>query len=101
VDAIKDANKRGALHFAALEGQTQICSYLVDDLKLRIDDKDDDGETALIHAARQGHTATAKYLIDHGADPTIASNLGTTPLHHSAGIGFFLSLLFCYVINGF
>lgn len=87
VEAIKDANKRGALHFAALEGQTQICSYLVEDLKLRIDDKDEDGETALIHAARQGHTATAKYLIDHGADPTIASNLGTTALHHSAGIG--------------
>lgn len=87
VEAIKDANKRGALHFAALEGQTQICSYLIEDLKLRIDDKDEDGETALIHAARQGHTATAKYLIDHGADPTIASNLGTTALHHSAGIG--------------
>lgn len=87
VEAIKDANKRGALHFAALEGQTQICSYLVEDLKLPIDDKDEDGETALIHAARQGHTATAKYLIDHGADPTIASNLGTTALHHSAGIG--------------
>ncbi|KAI5446524.1 hypothetical protein KIW84_014389 [Lathyrus oleraceus] len=44
-------------------------------------------ETALIHAARQGHTATAKYLIDHGADPTIASNLGATALHHSAGMG--------------
>lgn len=87
VEAIKDANKRGALHFASLEGQTQICSYLIEDLKLRINDKDDDGETALIHAARQGHTATAKYLIDHGADPTIASNLGTTALHHSAGIG--------------
>ncbi|XP_058738659.1 uncharacterized protein LOC131610671 [Vicia villosa] len=87
VEAIKDANKRGALHFAALEGQTEICNYLLEDLKLPIDAKDDDGETALIHAARQGHTATAKYLIDHGADPTIASNLGATALHHSAGIG--------------
>ncbi|XP_012569598.1 uncharacterized protein [Cicer arietinum] len=87
VEAIKDANKRGALHFAAREGQTEICKYLLQDLKLNIDSKDDDGETALIHAARQGHTATAKFLIDFGADPTIASNLGTTALHHSAGIG--------------
>ncbi|CAI8615571.1 unnamed protein product [Vicia faba] len=87
VEAIKDANKRGALHFAALEGQTEICKYLLEDLKLEIDSKDDDGETALIHAARQEHTATAKYLIDRGADPTIASNLGATALHHSAGIG--------------
>lgn len=87
VEAIKDANKRGALHFAAREGQTEVCTYLLQDLKLPVDSKDDDGETALVHAARQGHTATAKYLIDHGADPTIASNLGTTALHHAAGIG--------------
>ncbi|KAK7332861.1 hypothetical protein VNO80_29617 [Phaseolus coccineus] len=87
VEAIKDANKRGALHFAAREGQTAVCDYLLTDLKLPVDSQDDDGETALIHAARQGHTATAKYLIDHGADPTIASNLGATALHHSAGIG--------------
>ncbi|KAH1196031.1 Ankyrin-1 [Glycine max] len=87
VEAIKDANKRGALHFAAREGQTSVCEYLLTDLKLSVDSQDDDGETALIHAARQGHTATAKYLIDHGADPTVASNLGATALHHSAGIG--------------
>ncbi|KAI5382609.1 hypothetical protein KIW84_070157 [Lathyrus oleraceus] len=58
VEAIKDANKRGALHFAAFEGQTEICKYLLEDLKLEIDSRDDDGETALIHAARQGHITT-------------------------------------------
>ncbi|KAK7397317.1 hypothetical protein VNO78_18485 [Psophocarpus tetragonolobus] len=87
VEAIKDANKRGALHFAAREGQTAVCEYLLTDLNLPVDSQDDDGETALIHAARQGHTDTAKYIIDHGADPTVSSNLGATPLHHSAGIG--------------
>jgi hypothetical protein len=106
VEAIKDANKRGALHFAAIEGQTEICNYLLQDLKLNIDSKDDDGETPLIHAARQGHTATAKYLIDRGADATIASNLGATALHHSAGIGFFFRLFlsffpFCLCVNEF
>ncbi|KAK7258689.1 hypothetical protein RIF29_24271 [Crotalaria pallida] len=87
VESIKDANKRGALHFAAREGQTEICKYLLEELNLHVDSKDDDGETALIHAARQGHTDTAKYLIDRGANPTIASSLGATALHHSAGIG--------------
>ncbi|XP_028790259.1 uncharacterized protein LOC114746212 isoform X2 [Neltuma alba] len=87
VAAIKDANKRGALHFAAREGKTEVCEYLLEELKLNVDERDDDGETALIHAARQGHTVTAKYLIDRGANPTIASNLGATALHHSAGIG--------------
>ncbi|TYK18432.1 ankyrin-1 [Cucumis melo var. makuwa] len=45
------------------------------------------GETPLIHAARQGHTDTAKYLVERGANPAIASDLGATALHHSAGIG--------------
>ncbi|GFY81191.1 ankyrin repeat family protein [Actinidia rufa] len=97
---VKDANKRGALHFAAREGKTQatdwlagdivspgvnkacsnlynrqivyairegmmeVCNYLVEALKLNVDTKDEDGETPLLHAARQGHTATAKYLIE-------------------------------------
>ncbi|CAK9150992.1 unnamed protein product, partial [Ilex paraguariensis] len=66
---VKDANKRGALHFAAREGKTEVCKYLLEDLKLDVDTKDEDGETPLIHAARQGHTSTAKYLIECGADP--------------------------------
>ncbi|KAB2621420.1 ankyrin-1 [Pyrus ussuriensis x Pyrus communis] len=84
---IKDANKRGALHFAAREGKTEVCKYLLEELKLDVDTKDEDGETALIHAARQGHTETAKYLLDSGANPGIASELGATALHHSAGLG--------------
>ncbi|XXG67162.1 hypothetical protein AAC387_Pa06g0569 [Persea americana] len=84
---VKDANKRGALHFAAREGKTEVCKYLIEELKLEIDVKDDDGETPLIHATRQGHFATAKYLLDHGADPAASSELGATPLHHAAGIG--------------
>ncbi|XP_052192696.1 uncharacterized protein LOC127801521 isoform X2 [Diospyros lotus] len=82
---IKDANKRGALHFAAREGQTEICKYLVEDLKLDVNTKD--GETPLLHAARQGHSATVKYLIECGANPAIASELGATALHHVAGTG--------------
>ncbi|XP_035845311.1 uncharacterized protein LOC118491556 [Helianthus annuus] len=35
--------------------------------------KDEDGETPLIHAARQGHITTAKYLFEHGADPSLSS----------------------------
>ncbi|KAM7469129.1 hypothetical protein LguiA_007312 [Lonicera macranthoides] len=84
---VKDANKRGALHFAAREGQTEVCKFLLEELKLDVDTKDEDGETPLLHAARQGHTDTAKYLIERGANPAIASELGATALHHSAGIG--------------
>ncbi|XP_057960363.1 uncharacterized protein LOC131152629 [Malania oleifera] len=84
---VKDANKRGALHFAAREGRTEVCEYLVGELKLDVDMKDEDGESPLVHAARQGHTATAKYLLECGANPAIPSELGATALHHAAGIG--------------
>ncbi|XAR63586.1 hypothetical protein NMG60_11023575 [Bertholletia excelsa] len=84
---VKDANKRGALHFAAREGRTEVCKYLLEELKLDVDTRDEDGETPLLHAARQGHTTTAKYLVECGADPAIPSELGATALHHSAGIG--------------
>ncbi|GKA36954.1 WD repeat-containing protein 76 [Tanacetum coccineum] len=43
-------------------------------------------ETPLIHAARQGPTSTAKYLIEHGANLASSSELGATALHHVAGI---------------
>ncbi|GMI65206.1 tetratricopeptide repeat 10 [Hibiscus trionum] len=84
---IKDANKRGAIHFAAREGKTEVCKFLLEELKLDVDTRDEDGETPLLHAARQGHTLTAKYLLECGANPTIPSDLGATALHHSAGIG--------------
>lgn len=86
IAAVKDANGRGALHFAARDGRTEICKYLLEDLNLCVDSRDDDGETPLIHATRQGHLQTAKYLLEHGADPATTSNeLGTTALHHAAG----------------
>ncbi|KAL6624649.1 hypothetical protein ACP70R_031970 [Stipagrostis hirtigluma subsp. patula] len=85
--AVRDANKRTALHFAAREGRTEVCAFLVDELGLPVDPKDDDGETPLIHAARLGRLDTVEYLLDHGADPSLASSLGATALHHAAGIG--------------
>ena len=51
----------------------------------------------LLHAARQGHNATSMYLLEHGFNPAIASDLGVTALHHSAGIGIFV---FCDFFQG-
>lgn len=87
VEQVKDANDRTALHFAAREGQIEVCKYLLEALKLDVNVKDVEGETPLVHAARQGHIATVSYLLEHGADPAIPSDLGATPLHHAAGIG--------------
>ncbi|KAJ4817345.1 hypothetical protein LUZ62_029911 [Rhynchospora pubera] len=87
VEAVKDGNNRTALHFAAREGQKDICEFLLGELKLEADVRDDEGETPLIHASRQGHVDTVKYLLEQGANPSASSNLGATALHHAAGIG--------------
>lgn len=41
---VKDANKRGALHFAAREGQTEVCKYLLEELKMDVNTQDEDGK---------------------------------------------------------
>lgn len=46
---IKDANKRGALHFAAREGKTEVCKYLLEELKLDVDTKDEDGLCLMLY----------------------------------------------------
>ncbi|MCL7048274.1 hypothetical protein MKW94_002120, partial [Papaver nudicaule] len=87
VEDVKDANKRGAFHFAAREGKIEICKYLTEELKIDVNIKDEDGDTPLLHAARQGHNDIAKYLIECGANPDTCSELGATALHHAAGMG--------------
>lgn len=49
---IKDANKRGALHFAAREGKTEVCQYLLEELKLDVDTKDEDGVHLISYIVR-------------------------------------------------
>ncbi|KAH9567573.1 hypothetical protein CY35_03G033900 [Sphagnum magellanicum] len=85
---VKDANGRGPLHFAARGGNEELCTYMIEDLKLPVDIRDNDGDTPLLHAARQGHFSTAQCLLNHGADPSATSNEnGPSALHHAAGTG--------------
>jgi len=45
------------------------------------------GVTALIRAAKAGDTPLVKLLLEHGADPNLASNRGYTPVMAAAGLG--------------
>ncbi|KAF9605983.1 hypothetical protein IFM89_021309 [Coptis chinensis] len=43
VASIKNSKGESALHLAAAEGNTDICKYLINDLKLDVDIKDNKG----------------------------------------------------------
>ena len=45
------------------------------------------GATSFWRAAQSSDTAAMKLLVEHGADPKIATKAGDTPLHAAAGIG--------------
>jgi uncharacterized protein len=45
------------------------------------------GVTALIRAAKAGDVPLVKILLEHGANPNLASNRGITPVHAAAGLG--------------
>jgi ankyrin repeat protein len=47
----------------------------------------EDGATAFWRAAQSSDLAVMKLLLEHGADPSIATNVGVTPLQVAAGIG--------------
>uniref|UniRef100_A0A0E0G6T5 Uncharacterized protein n=1 Tax=Oryza nivara TaxID=4536 RepID=A0A0E0G6T5_ORYNI len=77
----------GALHLAAGKGRLEVCRYLVEELRLDVDDADQEGKTALIIATLCKHLSTVKYLLDHGADVNKASHDGRTPLHYATHLG--------------
>jgi uncharacterized protein len=45
------------------------------------------GTTALIRAAKAGDVPLVKLLLEHGANPNLATNRGFTPVHAAAGLG--------------
>ena len=70
-----------ALHFAARQGAVAAARALVERgsaVNLR---SPGDGTTPLLIATLNGHFDLAKYLVEHGADPNLASRAGAAPLY--------------------
>lgn len=80
-------NKKGlsALHIASRDGQDEIIPILLKHIDINIRGSFDfDGATPLIMAAWKGHSNTAKLLLENGADDSLPSSEGYTPLHNAS-----------------
>jgi ankyrin repeat protein len=70
-----------ALHFAARQGAMHAVQALVDGGADIDQVSPADRTSPLLIATINGHFDAAKYLLDHGANPNLASEAGMTPLY--------------------
>jgi ankyrin repeat protein len=79
---IANSYDRTPLMVATAGGELEIVRCLLDhpSAAATINRRDQDGETALWYACYLGHGGVARLLLERGADPTMASNDGTTPM---------------------
>ncbi|WP_349967099.1 ankyrin repeat domain-containing protein [Wolbachia endosymbiont of Armadillidium arcangelii] len=81
--------KLALLHIAAFNGRLGTVKYLVDDKKVSLDQKDNNGRTALHGAAFNGHLDIVKYFVD---DKKVSldqkDDNGETALHWAALKGY-------------
>ncbi|VAH26728.1 unnamed protein product [Triticum turgidum subsp. durum] len=75
-----------ALTVAVMEGRLDICRCLVEDHGVDVNQRTFTGDTPLAISATYGTPATTRYLLDRGADPTLAGALWP-PLHAAAIFG--------------
>lgn len=83
--AVADEEGGRALHLAAGAGRVEVCRYIVEDLRLDVNQLNFKGETPLFYSAFFGKAAAVRYLIDHDADP-LAGKIWF-PLHGAAAKG--------------
>jgi len=65
---------------AAKNGQTENCERALNEPKIKVDQKDPDGVTAMMHAAIGGHMDTVVFLVDRGARIAAKDDVGETAL---------------------
>lgn len=76
-----DHRARGAMHFAAILGNTAVGQLLLE-CGAGVDKIDSGGSTPLHEAARHGRSAFCRFLIDHRCPVRCLDRQGRTPLHH-------------------
>ncbi|KAM0914473.1 hypothetical protein ACQ4PT_011477 [Festuca glaucescens] len=85
--AVRDGFGNGLLHSAVLGGSLPMCRYLVEDLRMDVDDVGLMGETPFTVAVARGNMELVSYFLDQGADKERLNDDGYTPLHLATGKG--------------
>ncbi|KAK9765884.1 ATP-dependent RNA helicase [Basidiobolus ranarum] len=85
---IRNSNGRTPLSAAVTSNSLKMASYLCSLRPVKLDHKDDEGQTALHYACNFGQVKAAKLLIQAGADVNVKNNEGMTPLIIVAYNGF-------------
>ncbi|KAM0914468.1 hypothetical protein ACQ4PT_011476 [Festuca glaucescens] len=83
--AVRDGYGNGLLHSAILGGSLPVCRYLVEDLRMDVDDVGPFGETPLTFAIGRRNVDLVRYFLDQGADVHKVNDSGGPPLHLAAG----------------
>jgi hypothetical protein len=65
------------VHILAVQGDLDGCRLLLE-AGAQVDLLGEQGYTALHEAVHQGHSQLVKLLLDHGSDPRLETELGTT-----------------------
>uniref|UniRef100_A0A1B0AUK0 Uncharacterized protein n=1 Tax=Glossina palpalis gambiensis TaxID=67801 RepID=A0A1B0AUK0_9MUSC len=76
-----------ALHYAARNGNEQICKMLIEDGKADVNARTKGGVTSLHRAAMMGHVTIVKLLVDSKAAIDLQDDDGETALHRAAASG--------------
>jgi ankyrin repeat protein len=75
----------GNSHRHAPGGMLAAVKYLVEELKADVNARDDDGNTAVHHAASRGDTEMIRYLVSKGADVKVVNREGQTTVDMANG----------------
>eukprot|EP00794_Sanderia_malayensis_P008928 gene8928-9880_t len=81
---VKDSSQRTPLHWACSGGRNDVFLYLVDDIKVPVNDQDDAGWTPLMIAVSAGHEKLVLKLLEKKADVHVCNYTGQSVLHYAA-----------------
>ncbi|XP_044379544.1 palmitoyltransferase akr1 isoform X5 [Triticum aestivum] len=84
----KDANGETMLHFPSSQGCRVSCRFLLEEAGLDVNSESKTGVAPMFFfAALQGNVQVTGYFLDHGGDPAMPDERGSTPLHNAAAAG--------------